>query len=224
MWTGYPHFGPYRITSKKLKQIMFTGIIEESAPVVHRNETSGGLSLRIQGSVVLEGTAPGESIAVNGTCLTVTRCEADWFDVGLAPETCLRTNLGTLQAGDRVNLERSTPANGRLDGHIVQGHVEDTAELVSRTVDGDSLRLVFEVPRPVLKYIVAKGYVAIDGISLTVVNTTPVGFSIMLIAFTQERVTLATQPVGYRANIETDIVGRYVERFMQWTNAQGATS
>jgi len=191
---------------------------------VHRDDTSGGVTLRIRASVVLDGTSIGDSISVNGTCLTVTARDSDWFDVGLAPETCLKTNLGSLAPGDSVNLERSTPANGRLDGHIVQGHVETTARLTSRVVDGDSLRLFFDIPARYLKFVVAKGYVAIDGISLTVVETTPTGFSVMLIAFTQGRVSLAGQDVGYQANIETDIVGRYVERFMAWSGEEVTTS
>ena len=196
---------------------MFTGIIEESGRVLYRDDSSGGMTLRIGASIVLDGTSVGDSIAVNGTCLTVTERSTDWFDVGLAPETCLKTNLGVLEPGDAVNLERSTPANGRLDGHIVQGHVETTARLVSRVVDGDSLRLSFDLPARYLKFVVAKGYVAIAGISLTVVDTMPTGFSVMLIAFTQGRVSLSAQEVGYAANIETDIVGRYVERFMAWS-------
>ncbi len=188
---------------------MFTGIVEETGTVRHLD----GGQLGVACSLVVSDASVGDSIAVNGVCLTVVERSDDGFRAGLAPETLRRTNLGALRAGDRVNLERSMAADGRFGGHMVQGHIETTAELVDRTVDGDSLRLSFRLDPAHARYIVPKGYVAIDGTSLTVVDARDDGFSVMLIAFTQEMVTLATQPVGYRANIETDIVGRYLERF-----------
>lgn len=188
---------------------MFTGIVEETGTV---SRLQGG-QLEVACSLVVEDAAEGDSIAINGVCLTVVERTAEGFRVGLAPETLSRTNLGMLQTGSRVNLERSMAANGRFGGHMVQGHVETTAELVERTIDGDSLRMSFRLNPAFARYIVPKGYVAIDGTSLTVIQAWEDGFSVMLIAYTQEVVTLADQRVGYRANIETDIVGRYVERF-----------
>lgn len=189
---------------------MFTGIVEEMGTVIHLQDGQ----LDVACALVVSDVAEGDSIAVNGVCLTVVERSGEGFRAGLAPETLSRTNLGVLQAGNRVNLERSMAADGRFGGHMVQGHVETTAELAERTVDGDSLRLSFRLDPAYARYIVPKGYVAIDGISLTVIHAWEDGFSVMLIAFTQQMVTLADQTVGYRANIETDIVGRYVERFV----------
>jgi riboflavin synthase len=189
---------------------MFTGIVEETGTV--RRLVDGQLDVACR--VVVSDAAVGDSIAVNGVCLTVVERWAEGFRAGLAPETLKRTNLGALDVGSHVNLERSMAAGGRFGGHMVQGHVETTAEIVERTVDGDSLRLSFRMDPAYARYVVPKGYVAIDGISLTVVNAWEDGFSVMLIAFTQQKVTLAAQPVGYRVNIETDIVGRYMERLL----------
>ncbi|MEQ9105525.1 MAG: riboflavin synthase [Rhodothermales bacterium] len=200
---------------------MFTGIVEETGMVRHLD----GGQLDVACSLVVTDASVGDSIAVNGVCLTVVERSADGFRAGLAPETLSRTNLGALGAGDRVNLERSMAADGRFGGHMVQGHIETTAELVERTVDGDSLRLSFRLDPAYVRYVVPKGYVAIDGTSLTVVDARDDGFSVMLIAFTQQMVTLGTQPVGYRANIETDIVGRYMERWLRhgWDRLTGTS-
>lgn len=189
---------------------MFTGIVEEMGTVSRLQDGQ----LDVACALVIGDAAQGDSIAVNGVCLTVVARSEGGFRAGLAPETLSRTNLGGLKAGSRVNLERSMAADGRFGGHLVQGHVETTAELVERTVDGDSLRLSFRLDPAYARYVVPKGYVAIDGISLTVIQAWEDGFSVMLIAFTQKMVTLADQKVGYRANIETDIVGRYEERFV----------
>ncbi len=198
---------------------MFSGIIEETGRVealAAAPEPEGGTTLTINGPRVLVGTRLGDSIAVNGVCLTVTSRDEERFTVGLAPETLQKTNLGGLAPGDGVNLERALGVKGRFDGHMVQGHVETTARITARTEDGDSLRMEFAINPAFGRYIVPKGYVAIDGISLTVVHADDAGqFSIMLIAWTQDHVTLARKQVGDVVNIETDIVGRYVEHFMR---------
>lgn len=191
---------------------MFTGIIEDVGTVrALEIGPNGETLLDIESHVVTPDTREGDSIAVNGVCLTVVDMVGPRFRVGLAPETLRRSSLGVLDVGSRVNLERSLAANGRFGGHIVQGHVETTAIIRDRTVDGDSLRLTFAIHAEWSRYIVPKGYIAIDGISLTVIDAQKDWFSVMLIAYTQQHVTLARQAVGYAANIETDIMGRYLQ-------------
>lgn len=194
---------------------MFTGIVEEIGRVVSLEEAQEGTTMTIEATKVIEDVRQGDSIAVNGTCLTVTEFDERSFKVGLAPETLRRTSLGVLNAGDGVNLERSMPANGRFGGHVVQGHVDTTGRIRSRVEDGDSLVLTIELPPEYLKYLAPKGYVAVDGTSLTVIDVLEDAFTLMLIAYTQEHVTLAHQPVGYRPNIEVDIFGKYIERLMR---------
>lgn len=180
------------------------------------SKPGGGTTLTIHGPQVLGGAQLGDSIAVNGVCLTVTALDGERFAVGLAPETLQKTNLGSLTSGDGVNLERALGVNDRFDGHMVQGHVETTARITARTEDGDSLRMQFAIDPAFGRYIVPKGYVAVDGISLTVVEADAAShFSIMLIAWTQDHVTLGSKLVGHQVNVETDIVGRYVEHFMR---------
>lgn len=194
---------------------MFTGIIEEIGTVRELSDADDGVSLSIEASKVLEDVQQGDSIAVNGTCLTVVTFDRTSFEVGLAPETLRRTSLGVLGPGDGVNLERSMPANGRFGGHVVQGHVDTTGRIRSREVDGDSLVLTIELDPDYLRYLVPKGYIAVDGTSLTVIDVLEDAFTLMLIAYTQEHVTLSKQPVGYRPNIEVDIFGKYIERLMR---------
>ncbi len=198
---------------------MFSGIIEETGRVEALEASSdpeGGTTLTIRGPHVLGDTRLGDSIAVNGVCLTVTSRDEDRFTVGLAPETLKKTNLGSLSPGDGVNLERALGVSGRFDGHMVQGHVETTARIAARTEDGDSLRIRFAIDPAYGRYIVPKGYVAVDGISLTVIDADgSTHFSVMLIAWTQDHVTLSRKQVDDAVNVETDIVGRYVEHFMR---------
>jgi riboflavin synthase len=191
---------------------MFTGIVEEVGRV--RTLRAGAEpSLAVEASTVLEGTRLGDSIAVNGACLTVTALGNNSFTVGLMPETLRRTNLGALRAGDGVNLERALTLGGRLGGHFVQGHVDGTGRLAEVRPEGQALVLRFSAPADVMRYIVPKGFVAVDGISLTVVESDRESFSVSLVTFTQQNVTLARQRPGYVVNLETDILGKYVERF-----------
>ena len=194
---------------------MFTGIVEEIGTVQELKEIADGWSLTIRARIVLEGVQLGDSIAVNGTCLTVTLLTDHTFTVGLAPETLRRTNLGDLHPGDGVNLERSLAANGRVDGHFVQGHVDGTGVIRSFEPEGDSVWVTVETPPELLHYIVPKGFIAVDGISLTVVDVLEDAFTFMLIAHTQQHVTLPQKPVGGRVNLEVDILGKYVEKFLQ---------
>lgn len=194
---------------------MFTGLVEEIGRVEELAEEHGGWSLRVRAALTLEGTRPGDSVAVNGTCLTVTQLDAGSFTFGLSPETLRRTNLGELTADSPVNLERSLKADGRIGGHFVQGHVDGTGILRSFRPDGDSLWVTVEAGPELLRYIVPKGYIAVDGVSLTVVEVLADAFTFMLVAYTQAHVSLPQKRLGSRVNLEVDVLGKYVENFMR---------
>jgi riboflavin synthase len=157
----------------------------------------------------------GDSIAVNGVCLTVERFDARSFTSGVMPETLRRTNLGALGVGDRVNLERSLPATGRVGGHFVQGHVDGTGTVLERTPDGAALIVKIALPPRLARYVVEKGYVSVDGASLTVVEATPEWFSVSLVSHTQDHTTLASKTPAEPVNLEVDIIAKYVERLVQ---------
>ncbi|CAN9317520.1 unnamed protein product [Alternaria alternata] len=202
---------------------MFTGLVETIGTVAALEKFDqtasggGGTSLTISGCEDILGDAHlGDSISVNGTCLTVTEFTKSSFKIGCAPETLRRTNLGSLQEGSKVNLERAVSADTRMGGHFVQGHVDTIATIESVTPDGNALTFRFK-PRDtsVLRYIVEKGYVTIDGASLTVtkVQDGPEGWwEVMLIAYTQEKVITAGKKPGDDVNVEVDQVGKYVEK------------
>jgi riboflavin synthase len=178
------------------------------------SEIAGGWSLTVKARTVLEGTRLGDSLAVNGACLTVTTFTGDRFTVGLSPETLRRTNLGALRPGDAMNLERSLTMSGRVGGHFVQGHVDGTGEVRAFRPEGDSLWVTVGAAPDLLRYIVPKGYIAVDGVSLTVVDVFPDAFTFMLVDYTQQRITLPRKPVDGRVNLEVDILGKYVEKFI----------
>lgn len=172
-----------------------------------------GGRLTVGASLVLEGTRVGASININGACLTVVEVSEGGFAVDVVPETLRRTNLGGLRPGDRVNLERAMAADGRFGGHMVQGHVEGTGEVVRFEPDGaDGVMAYYRAPQSLLNYIVAKGFIAIDGVSLTAVSLDQDVFSVTLIPFTREHTNLGDRKPGDRVNLETDVVARYVER------------
>jgi len=214
---------------------MFTGLIEHLGTVSSVQLDDAGCTMTIADAAVILGDCHiGDSIAVNGACLTVTEfdaaAEGGWFKVWLANETLQRTDLGERKVGDQVNLERAMAAHVRFGGHFVQAHVDTTATVVERTSDGDSLRLTFEFAEPtaerpsLLPYIIPKGYVTIDGASLTVtgVDDARRRFSVMLIQHTQEKISLGTQKrVGSTVNIEVDMVGKYVEKSVVATLSSG---
>lgn len=192
---------------------MFTGIVEEMGHVLAiAGDRDAENFITVGCRIVIDGARLGDSIAVNGTCLTVTDLAEGQFTVGLSPETLRRTNLGSLQVGDPVNLERALTYGGRMGGHYVQGHVDGVGRIAGITPEGDSLRIRIEPPDNLLHYIVEKGYVAIDGVSLTVADLDPQGFTIAMIAYTREAVIMGRQPVGTPVNIEVDIMAKYVER------------
>ena len=187
---------------------MFTGIVEEVGTVM----AAGEGRLVIQASEVLSDAKVGDSISVNGACLTVTMHGDSTFSVDVVPETLRRTNLGGLTAGSPVNLERSMPAYGRFGGHMVQGHVDDTATIRSIESEGDALMVVFDAPSSVMRYVVEKGFIAVDGASLTIVNCDNFSFSVTIIPHTQENTVFKSKKVGDSVNLEVDIMAKYVER------------
>ncbi|KAL2222748.1 hypothetical protein M432DRAFT_17996 [Thermoascus aurantiacus ATCC 26904] len=205
---------------------MFTGLVETIGTVTSLEPLDttasggGGTSLTISDcEEILTDAHLGDSISVNGTCLTITAFDKTWFKVGVAPETLRRTNLGSLRPNSRVNLERAVSATTRMGGHFVQGHVDTTAKILSVTPDGNSLVFRFQ-PRDkgVLRYIVEKGYVTIDGASLTVtkvVDGEDGYWEVMLIAYTQEKIVTAAKKPGEEVNVEIDIIGKYVEKSVQ---------
>jgi len=215
-----------RVSRSDAPRAMFSGIVEEMG-TIKRLEKVGGMELwdgsigegwemEVEANVVLEEASLGCSIAVNGVCLTVTEFDDKRFSVGLAPETIRRSNLVGLTAGDPVNLERALAADGRNSGHFVQGHVDDVGIIEELRPDGDSLYVKVKPPARLLPYIVPKGFIAIDGTSLTVcdVDYTEGWFNIMLVAYTQQKIIIPNKPVGAAVNLEVDVISKYVEKSM----------
>lgn len=189
---------------------MFTGIIEEVGEVL---ESSAGV-LRISGRIVLSDAKLGDSIAINGVDLTVNEMDGESFAAHVMPETYRRSNLGKLRVGDRVNLERSVRPTDRLSGHIVRGVVEGEATIHSFTKESDAVIARFTTPAELLRYMVVKGPVTIDGASLTIIDKTADTFAVSLVQYTQENTTLLRKQPGDSVNIETDIIARYVETLL----------
>jgi riboflavin synthase len=194
---------------------MFTGIVEELGRVAAVEAKETGARLRIECSAILHDANRGASIAVNGACVTAVEIDTGMFSADLAPETLKRTNLGDLKPGSRVNLERPLRANSRLDGHFVLGHVDATAEIASiQALGNDNWWLRIRLPEELTRYVVSKGSLAVDGISLTVaeVEGNLVGFTI--IPHTFENTTLKAYGPGSRVNIEVDILAKHIEKLM----------
>ncbi|KAK2401300.1 riboflavin synthase [Trifolium repens] len=200
-------------------QCLFTGLVEEIGTVKQIGVASnGGFDLKVDAKTVLHGVSLGDSIAVNGTCLTVTEFDTETsdFTVGLAPETLRKTSLSELEPGSPVNLERAVTPVSRMGGHFVQGHVDGTGEIVSMIPEGDSLWVKVRVDKELLKYIVPKGFIAVDGTSLTVVDVfdDEACFNFMLVAYTQNKIVVPLKKVGQKVNLEVDILGKYVQRLL----------
>lgn len=193
---------------------MFTGIIEEIGRVRALRRGARSFTLEIEARKVLEGTQVGDSIATNGVCLTVTRMDEGGFAADVMPETVERTALKRLQPGSPVNLERALTLNSRLGGHLVAGHVDATGRIASRREDDTALWLEIEAEPAVLRYVVEKGSIAIDGVSLTVARVGERSFSVSLIPHTQGVTTLHERRVGDRVNLENDMLVKYVEKLM----------
>ena len=192
---------------------MFTGLVEELGTVVSID--GGGLVLSAE--LVLEDLEVKDSICVNGACLTVTSISNGEISVDIVPETLRRTNLGVLSVGDKINLERAAKLNSRMGGHIVQGHVDGMARITSVEDDAGAILMFFQVDVELSKYIVEKGFVCVDGASLTVVNCQENSFCITLIPYTRDNTVLGTKEPGETVNIETDIIAKYVERLIAFT-------
>ena len=193
---------------------MFTGIVAELGTVERMADSSTDCRLTVRARQVLPGVKIGDSIAVNGVCLTVVHLQGNSFTADVMPETVRRTTLHLLQPGDKVNLEKALrPADG-LDGHIVQGHVEGVGTIRSIVPEGNALVYRINTPRELLRYIVEKGSIAVDGISLTVTEADATGFGVSLIPHTAKMTTLGYKSAGDAVNLETDIMARYVEKLL----------
>ena len=193
---------------------MFTGLIAELGIVERMAEGSSSCQLTVRARKILPGVKIGDSIAVNGVCLTVVHLRGDIFTVDVMPETVRRTTLHLLQPGDKVNLEKALRPTDGLDGHIVQGHVEGVGIIQQIVPEGNALVYRIQTPRELLTYIVEKGSIAVDGISLTVTEADDTGFDVSLIPHTAKMTTLGYKSVGDAVNLETDILARYVEKML----------
>ena len=193
---------------------MFTGIIEGYGRLIGKRMSGGGLVFELEAGFEITDPKEGESIAVNGVCLTAYGISGRRFTADVSQESLTRTRLGDIHVGDRVNLERALCLSGRLGGHIVSGHVDCVATLKSRKAAGQYTLLSFSLPKEQSRYIVEKGSVAIDGISLTVNSCSPGGFSVSIIPHTLKMTTLNTLKVGGMVNIEVDVIGKYVEKLL----------
>ena len=193
---------------------MFTGIVEELGEIVAIDHGAESAVIRVRGPLVTSDATHGASIAVNGVCLTVVEHDGETFTVDVMAETLNRSSLGSLQAGARVNLERAMAASARLDGHIVQGHVDGTAQILDR-VPGDHWEVVqLTLPPELSRYVVEKGSITVDGVSLTVSAITDDTFSVSLIPTTLALTTLGHKDVGDLVNLEVDVIAKYVERLL----------
>jgi riboflavin synthase len=190
---------------------VFTGITEEIGKIAQAKPGS----LVITASRVLQGMELGDSIAVNGACLTVTSFNSSSFVVGVMPETLEQTNMSALRAGDEVNLERAVALGGKLGGHLLQGHVDDVGRVASVCREGRAIIIGFTAPLELMRYIVVKGFIAIDGVSLTVVTKDVSSFQVSIVDYTQKNTTLGTRRVGDLVNLEVDIIAKYVAELSQ---------
>jgi riboflavin synthase len=193
---------------------MFTGIVEGTGEIVQVDATDEGRRLRVRTDVDFDDLHHGQSISVSGVCLTVETFDDDWFEVFLAAETVEKTYLGSLGVGDAVNLERAMPADGRFDGHLVQGHVDTTSRIEGIERVGDDWWFTFSVPDEYAQYVVSKGSVTLDGISLTVAERASGTFDVAIIPTTYDLTTLSSKSVGDSVHLEVDVVAKYVERML----------
>jgi riboflavin synthase len=195
---------------------VFTGLVETLGRLQARKSYRGGARLIISaGQALLEGLGEGDSIAVNGVCLTATGISEKNFSAVVMPETLRKTNLGDVRPGEPLNLERALPLGGRLGGHLVSGHIDATGQLAQRRPEGNAIILRFKIPPELMRYIIPKGSIAVDGVSLTVAGLDRDGFSVSLIPLTAERTTLGWRKIGDAVNIEVDLIGKYVEKLLQ---------
>jgi len=203
-------------------QKMFTGLVEERGRLLSRQPNGDGVRLRLAADTVLDDVGLGASIAVNGVCLTVVDHDGESFSVDAVPETLDRSNLAELEVEDPVNLERPVRVGDRLGGHLVQGHVDATTTIEKIVaLPDDSFSFVFELPTSIAPYVVEKGSITIDGISLTVAAVTDSTFTIAVIPHTAEVTTLGGRLVGELVNVEVDVLAKYVERQLELRGVTG---
>ena len=190
---------------------MFTGIVEEVGSVVSATPTS----LTVGAAKALRSMQAGGSIGVNGVCLTVVAFDSKSFAVDIMPETQKKTNLGLLKRGDRVNLERPLGLGGELGGHLVQGHIDGTGQVAAIKQEGSAMLMTFEAPAELLHYIVPKGFIAVDGVSLTVTEKNNRSFGVSIVEYTRRNTILADRKIGDVVNLEADVIGKYVAEFLK---------
>jgi len=204
-------------------EAVFTGIIEATGAVKSVVKTGASGRISISAGLDLSSSAPGESMAVNGACLTLTHVSGKVFEADLSDETLSSTTLGSLRSGDRVNLECAMTLSKPLGGHLVTGHVDSVGEVSSRRSSGGCIEFEFRVPARLMGAMVLKGSVAVDGVSLTVAGLLPDGFKVAVIPHTLEKTTLSALAPGSRVNVETDVIGKYVERWFEGREECGIT-
>jgi len=193
---------------------MFTGIVEAVGYVREIKGADRGVSLRISVPDIFDDLKTGDSVAVDGVCLTAKVVNADYFVADVSAETLSRTTLSKLRTGDKVNMERALRLSDRLGGHIVSGHIDGTARLQAKEKEGESVKISFVLGKDLLRYLINKGSIAIDGISLTVNEVVDNGFSVNIIPHTAQNTTILDKKSGDEANIEVDVIGKYVERLL----------
>lgn len=194
---------------------MFSGIVEEIGRVERVAQSSEGLALTVGCSKVLVGTILGDSIAVDGVCLTVASMTATSFTAHIQPVTARLSNLGGRRVGDRLNLERAVAAGQRMGGHYVQGHVDGMGHIAGKQGEGASILIDIQAPQEVIRYVVERGFIAVDGASLTVMTLGTDRFAVSLVYHTQQYITLPDLPLGAPVNLEIDVIAKYVERLVQ---------
>jgi riboflavin synthase len=199
---------------------MFTGIIEEKGEIISISPGVKSAKLAIRGKKVTEGSQVGDSIAVNGVCLTATTISGDVFTADVMAESLRRTALGSLKAGSRVNLERALAADGRFGGHIVSGHIDGTGTIRSIEKEDNAVWVCIEAGPEILKLVIEKGSIAIDGISLTVAYVDDECFKVSIIPHTKSETTLLDKKVGDRVNLENDVIGKYVDKLLHYGNTR----
>ena len=199
---------------------MFTGIVEEIGIVKAIMPGENSIKLSIKANKVLTDTKLGDSIAVNGVCLTVTFLANDYFVADVMPESMRKTNMGLLKIGEKVNLERALTLNSRLGGHIVSGHIDGIAKIIEIQKEDNATRVTIKATDKILKYIISEGSVTLDGVSLTVATLNKDSFTVSLIPHTAEVTTLLNKSIGAVINVENDVIGKYVERLLNFTEVK----
>ncbi len=189
---------------------MFTGIVQEMGKVKTREQSR----LQIAARITIENAKVGDSISVNGACLTITKVGGGSFSVDVTPETLRRTNLGSLEPGDLVNLEKALSLGQLLGGHLVQGHVDGTGTIQNVEAEGNSKLVTIEAPPEIMKYVVEKGFISIDGVSFTIVSRNVKSFVISVIPYTSENTIVGSEGPGDQVNLEADIIAKYAEQFI----------